>query len=128
MRSEGKEQMVLDNITVTTSFAMNWLPCGAIIVVRGENIGRIVRIQSDIEIFLGRDSNICDLHFHGRRISRKHCGIIYHAEEKMYSVIDYSSNGTFCADGTRISCKDRTKLAPGTELWLAAEKDAVRLG
>ena len=42
---------------------MNKPAGGAIVVVRGENIGKIVRIQPDTEIFLGRDSNVCDLYF-----------------------------------------------------------------
>ncbi|MCI8491291.1 MAG: FHA domain-containing protein [Lachnospiraceae bacterium] len=118
----------MDSVTITRSLAMNKPAGGAIVVVRGENIGKIVRIQPDTEIFLGRDSNVCDLYFQGNKISRKHCGIIYHAKENVYSIQDYSANGTFWPDGNRLNSQSPNWITPGTEIWLATKKDAIRLG
>ena len=53
------------HLSVTKSLAMNRPEGGAIIGIRGSNIGRILRIQPEVEIVLGRDAERCDICFQG---------------------------------------------------------------
>lgn len=118
----------MENVSVTRSLALNRVPGGAVIGVRGENFGKIVCIRPEVEILLGRDTNLCDIFFHNGKVSRKHCGIVYHLKENAYSVYDYSTNGTYVKGGKRLKRGGNHGIPPGTELYIGTTEDVIKLG
>lgn len=115
-------------ISITRSLARNGMEGGAIVIVRGENLGKIVRIRPEVKILLGRDADCCDIYFSGKKVSRKHCFVVYHQADRTYGVYDCSSNGTFFADGRKLGRGENEGIKPGTELWIGTAEDAIRLG
>lgn len=71
------------------------------IVSGAVNLG-IWNIPENKEIFIGRDSSVCDIQILDNSISRKHCSIQYDNLNKKFIITDYSTNGTYLSDGTRI--------------------------
>lgn len=118
----------MEHISITRSLAMNQKPAGAVIGIRGTNLGKILRIQPESQIILGRDTEKCDICFSDPKVSRKHCVIVYHLSENGYSVYDYSTNGTYKDGGFLLKKGENHHLPPGTELWLGTRKEAIRLG
>ena len=59
-------------------------------------------IPEDKEIFVGRDSSICEIQVLDGSISRKHCGIRYDKLNEKFIITDYSTNGTFLSNGKRM--------------------------
>ena len=50
------------------------------------------------------------------QISRQHCSIVYDVFRKTYIVRDFSSNGTFLEDGSRLKPNQINELPPGTKI------------
>lgn len=114
---------------ITSSLAMNSLTMkGAIVGIRGNILGAIYRIQDNREIILGRDPYLCDVVLYGERASRKHCSVTYIPEIQMYRVTDYSLNGCFLKDGSRLEKERPYKLLHGTEIILGSEENVIKLG
>ncbi len=118
----------MENVTITRSIAMNRKTGGAIVGIKGSCLGKILRIQPEAEILLGRDTNICDICFESGKVSRKHCGITYHITNNSYTVCDYSANGTFLGNGQRLDRECSYELPSGTELWIGTKEDVIKLG
>lgn len=118
----------MEHVSITRSLAMNQKPGGAIVGIRGSNLGKILRIQPEIEVLLGRDSEKCDVYFSDPKVSRIHCSVVYHLKENVYSIYDYSSNGVFLTDGSLLKRGVNDGILPGSELWLGTPKEAVKLG
>lgn len=118
----------MEHISITRSLAMNQRPGGAIVGIRGTNLGKILRIQPEVEILLGRNTETCDICFLSSKVSRMHCGIIYHLKENRYSVYDYSANGTYRDGGYPLKKGENHQLPPGTELWIGTKEEAIKLG
>lgn len=114
---------------LTRSLAMNTLnEKGAIIGIKGSILGAIYRIQDNQEIVLGRDPYTCDILLRGQKVSRKHCSIIYIPEVQMYKVVDYSLNGCFLKDGSRLEKERPYSLTHGTEIALGGKENIIKLG
>jgi hypothetical protein len=84
-------------------------------------------ITAGEELVIGRDPVLANLIIseNADKISRKHCGIVFDGAK--YSVTDYSSNGTFKADGTRLMANIPTTLPRGTEIILGSKQLSFRL-
>lgn len=118
----------MEHISITRSLALNQEPRGAVIGIRGTNLGKILRIQPEVEIQLGRDTERCDICFFSSKVSRVHCRITYHHMEHCYTVVDCSMNGTYREDGQRLKKGENHGIPPGTELWIGTRQEAVKLG
>lgn len=86
---------------------------GVVVGVSGQYAGAKIEVDN-ISVVLGRDSSNCQLILNGPQISRKHCSISYDSVKKVYTVIDFSSNGTFLDDGTRLKSGEINELKPGS--------------
>ena len=115
-------------VRIHRSIAMNQKRGGAIVFVKGQLLGTILWIQCDKEITVGRNGTSADVVVHEKRISRLHCGIRYNSESNNYTVIDYSTNGIYRADGERIHAEDGICMNPGEEIWLGNNENIIRLG
>lgn len=118
----------MNHISITRSLALNREQGGAIVGIRGTNLGKILRIQPKIEILLGRDTEKCDICFSSPKVSRVHCRITYHLLEQCYTVVDCSMNGIYREDGRRLKKGENHGIQPGTELWIGTRQEAIKLG
>lgn len=75
---------------------------GALICISGIYKGSIIRIKPEQRILIGRDGKTVDIVINVPMISRLHCEITYHKENREYEITDYSSNGTFINGNTRL--------------------------
>jgi DNA-binding LytR/AlgR family response regulator len=113
---------------ITKSLVMNQTKAGAIVFVKGELVGSIIRIRGEKEITIGRSAHDADIVMNDENVSRRHCVVIYHTQTNDYSVVDYSKNGTFQIDGERLEQMKEVRMKPGTELRLGNSDNAFRLG
>lgn len=116
------------DFTISRSIALNLTDRGAIVVIEGSSLGAIFRIRDDQEIVLGRNPMQCDLVIAGERISRKHCSVMFRSENQCYQIIDFSSNGSFLQDHTRLKKGQPYELPSGTEILLGDTKNIIKLG
>jgi len=107
---------------------MNRQDTGAIIGIKGDILGAIVRIRDNQEIILGRDPYRCDLVIKGNRISRYHCSIMYMPNLESYRVVDYSLNGCFLEDNSRLNKEEPYQLLSGAEIKLGSNENVIKLG
>jgi hypothetical protein len=82
------------------------------------------------ELLIGRDSATAHVIIDqgADKISRKHCGIIFDETNRTYRVTDYSMNGTFKEDGTRLIANVPAVLPIGSVIILANRQVSFRLG
>lgn len=100
-----------------------------IIGIYGQYKGYSIPANNNEEIVIGRnaaESSIV-LDQNAEKISKKHCGIIYDKNSNSYMVIDYSSNGTYLADGSRLARNIRTSLPRGTSIYLGDKINVFKL-
>lgn len=88
---------------------------GGIIGISGEYAGARIPVGKS-PVVIGRDQNSSNVILADNRISRQHCSIVYDAARKMYIVRDFSSNGTFMQDGTRLKSNQINELPSGTQI------------
>ncbi len=118
----------IHTMEVTRSLAMSAEPVqGAMICVRGDTIGKMITLQNDRRIVVGRDPVVCNLVLSDLKVSRKHLEITYLGTINKYRVVDYSSNGTFLRNGCRLKKNQEYYLEPMTELRLGSEKVVYKL-
>lgn len=110
------------------SLALHREKAGAVVFVGGKLLGTIIRINSGKEIKIGRDGARSDIVVHGSLVSRLHVSVTYHSETEDYTVIDYSKNGVFMEDGTRLLKGEPVRFQMGEVLCLGGAEDVIRLG
>ena len=103
---------------------------GIITGVSGMYRNAAINLNSGEEIIIGRDSlkSHIVVDENADKISRKHCGVMFDAANRTYSVIDYSSNGTFKEDGTRFIANMPTPVSAGSVIVLGSKQNSFRLG
>ena len=114
---------------VSATTVLNNLPCGYIKILTGSMAGMCVPISDGERFMLGKDKSTCNIIFSNdyMNVSRSHCEITYNASPKMYAVTDYSSNGTYYKDGSRLPKGIRTNVHSGTVIMLANSNCLVEL-
>jgi hypothetical protein len=103
---------------------------GKVTGVTGMYQGVSFPIDRGEELFIGRDSATAHVIIDqgADKISRKHCGIVYDESNRTYRVTDYSMNGTFKEDGTRLMANVPAILPIGSVIILANRQVSFRLG
>lgn len=117
-----------DEVYVTKSLFMKQDKGGAVVGIRGTLLGAIARLKDGEELIIGRDPAACALVIDKSIVSRKHCSVRYHRETKMYSVWDWSKNGTFRSNGQRLERGCEYRFPPGEELLIGDGDNIVKLG
>lgn len=116
------------NVTVTKSLAMNGKDTGAIVGIKGELLGRIVRLEGDAEIIIGSDCNVAGIVINHGNVEGRHCSVRYIQGEKMYEVINLG-DGELIADLEQSIEKGNSyKLQPGTRIHIGNQENEIRLG
>lgn len=104
------------------------MPGGGVLVgMNGSYSGSRIPIESKTELVIGRDSTSCNLIVSGSKVSRKHCAIKYDPGMQVYRVIDYSSNGTFSGDGSRLLSNQYSTLKKGSIIYLGDQSNMFQL-
>jgi Trypsin-like peptidase domain/FHA domain len=83
----------------------------------------------DQPLVIGRDASVCNLVLpqESKRVSRRHCQIIYSSDRKKAFIEDlHSSNGTFKEDGEKYPPGKRIELSVGELFYLGEKKIAFR--
>ena len=134
---EETEYMPVDEISdkredehfyLTSGLFQQYDTRGALVCIRGEYLGRIVRVVPEQEIIVGRDGSSADMIVNLPLVSRKHCIVIYHEKSNTYEVTDCSSNGTF-TDGDVRLLRDKTYIIePGATLKFGDKSVVYKLG
>ena len=99
-----------------------------ILCTAGAYRGGSFPIRDGEELVIGRDSTLSQIVVtSAAKVSRRHCGIRYSALDNRYFVTDYSSNGTYLEDGTRLSPMTPTPLNRGTVLLIGDHENKFKL-
>ena len=103
---------------------------GTITGVSGMYNGAVFPLPADEELIFGRDSAQCHIVItrDAEKISRKHMSIYIDNTSGAYIVTDYSSNGTYLSDGTRLKPYTPTKVSPGATIYLSKPNNSFRVG
>lgn len=123
----GQKVNNLLTMSVTQSIALSGEKVGGLICIRGSHLGQLIPLPSDKPVMLGRDATQCTYVITDLQVSRKHCEIVYVAALEKYRVVDYSKNGTFLGNGTRLRKGEEYYLAPAEELYLGNEDNLYKL-
>ena len=102
---------------------------GKITSLSGMDKGATYTIKDGEEIIIGKDPNTANIIIDKKyeKISRRHCGIKYDAENDIYMVIDYSMNGTYINSVKQLSKNIYVKVPKGTIINLAKENIDYKL-
>lgn len=102
---------------------------GQIVCVRGTYNGAEVPIANETVVTIGGDPACCNFVLDNSftKISGKHVSIKFHGNTNCYDVTDYSSNGTFLSNGTRLNRNVTANYPVGTEIYLADGENAFKL-
>ena len=103
---------------------------GVIRGVSGMYQGFDFPIEHNEEISIGCDPSAANIIIddEGSYISPVHCVIRYDAMQCTYLVTDYSSSGTFTADGARLSSGIPKMINRGESVYLATTQNTFQLG
>ncbi len=106
----------------------NFSNTSSIICTAGAYKGGSFPIRDGEELVIGRDSSLSQIVVtSAAKVSRRHCGIRYSALDSRYIVTDYSSNGTFLEDGTRLNPMSPTPVPRGTVLIIGDRENQFKL-
>lgn len=100
---------------------------GSILILTGQYKDAVLPVGENEEIILGRDEARSHLVFMNEYVSRVHCGIRFERATSMYTVTDYSMNGTFIKGGARLEKGQSVLCNPGTVLVLGRSGEECRL-
>lgn len=103
-----------ENISFADESTLGRLRC-----LKGVYAGAVIDMEDGESIIIGRSPYEANLVLDSEQVSRKHCGIRYDVQEGCYFVTDFSANGTFLGDGTRLVGSEDTRLARGSIIFVA---------
>jgi serine/threonine protein kinase len=101
-------------------------PC--ISVTSGPFKGNKWIIPENMDIVIGRSSELCNIVIDDLNISRKHCMIRYDAQKSKFHIMDISSNGTFDALGSRYNRGGWAALPPEGIFCLSTGDFMIKVG
>ena len=102
----------------------NTVKAGAIRWIKGVMAGQEVTVEKGGELVIGRDKTQCSFVFPDNmtKISGKHISVRLNTADT-YTVVDYSTNGSYLKDGTKLEKGKSTILSKGTEIYLCKNNE-----
>ena len=100
---------------------------GELIGTGGMYQGAEIPIIAGEKIIIGRDGENSNLVIPNREISRKHCEITYDAYNQTYVICDYSTNGVYLQDSTRVAVQQPVYLQPGSVIRIGNTENTFQL-
>ena len=125
---EEDGEMDLEEPALPTEEPVRSETVGFIRGLSGEYAGTQLTMHDNDTITIGRDPGQCNLVVAGSRVSRRHCSIRFHADTNLYTLTDFSTNGTYYADGRQIQPNTSVELMPGTGIYLGNRDNSFQLG
>jgi uncharacterized membrane protein YhaH (DUF805 family) len=103
---------------------------GTIVGISGMYSGASFPINPNETVVLGRDSALSHIVIDqgASKVSRKHVSLVFDPKQKLYYAHDYSSNGTFKDDGSRLPVDTDVELPGGTVISLGNSHNSFKLG
>lgn len=101
---------------------------GILFGMTGAYAGASIPLKSGETIVIGRDPAICGIVIKGEQVSRRHCLVMYHAEDDTYSVLDVSSNGVYDGNGGRLPSNTEIMMESEDEIRIGRDGDIFRFG
>ena len=101
---------------------------GSLICIKGEYMGKVVRLVSEATVVVGRSADTADIVVNLPRVSRRHCLITYHEDGDYYEVQDCSTNGTFVDGEHCLRRGDVYGIKPGTSIVFGDDSLIFRFG
>ncbi len=100
---------------------------GALVGVSGMYQGAEIPLHPGDKIIIGRDGEKSNLVIQDKGISRKHCEITYDAYNQTYVICDYSTNGVYLGDGSRVGAQQPVFVKPGSVLQIGSTDNVFQL-
>lgn len=109
-----------------TMYAKN---AGNISWISGDYSGYSFPVNPGEEVIVGRDPSIANIIIDQRftTVSKRHCGIRFDQNTQLYTVTDYSSNGTFINGGIKLESNKPLQLASDTVVSIGNGENSFRL-
>ncbi len=97
--------------------------------VTGMYSGYEMDLRPDETVLVGRDGTQVHVVISSgaERVSRRHCSIRFDSQRGCYVVVDFSKNGSFREDGSRLRSNTEEYLRPGEVLYLGDQSNGFRL-
>lgn len=92
---------------------------GLLRCIDGEIRGASIIMDHNETIIIGREPREANLIINDEKISRKHCSITYDADQSLFTIIDYSRNGTVLGNGLELRKGEKYNVYCKTEFILA---------
>lgn len=102
---------------------------GAIAWLDGQYNGCQFPVDPGKEVIIGRDPSVSNIVIDGKytTVSKRHCGIRFDPFSGLYTVTDYSSNGTYINGGTKLQPHTPLQLQPNTVVSIGKGSNSFRL-
>lgn len=124
----GSAVTAIDDVGKTENYGGSKLGPGKINCISGEYAGASFPIHDRELIKFGTDSTKSNIIFSNHTISSLHCAIEYDGNTGNYKVTDFSTNGTYYSNGTRLPKNTCTICPPGTVIYIVSTENMIRLG
>lgn len=96
--------------------------------IKGTFAGSNIPIKNGGYVRIGRSETNNEVVIKSPKVSRTHCVVEYNPVRRKYRVFDYSSNGTWLADGRRLEREKEIWLDEGTVLIIGNDENVFELG
>lgn len=102
---------------------------GNISWISGDYCGYSFPVNPGEEVKIGRDPALANIIIDQRftTVSKLHCGISFNPDTQFYTVIDYSSNGTYVKDGIKLESHKPLQFAKDTVISIGNGENSFRL-
>ena len=97
-------------------------------VISGEKKGLTEELHQGVELCIGRNDEECGVVIQNdSNVSRVHCKLSYDEKSKTFFLMDVSSNGTFLADGKRLTRNHYYPVKPGSRFYLVTPQHMLQV-
>jgi pSer/pThr/pTyr-binding forkhead associated (FHA) protein len=102
-------------------------PKAELVCLAGEYQGAKIPLEDGKGLVLGTSSTDSQLVLKGTGVSRRHCEVLYNAAAGSFKVTDFSTNGTFDKNGTRLPKGEAVEVRAGDSISLVDDSNVFRL-
>ncbi|MEE3429016.1 MAG: DUF4234 domain-containing protein [Ruminococcus sp.] len=121
----------VDEVPPTTPLDQTGAYASGIVTCESGSLqGAVFELGDGDEIIIGTNPNLCNIVVEDTAgiVSERHCAVSYNARSNNYTVIDFSSNGTFLGTGEQL-INNAPKVIPYGELIIIGDaQNAFRVG
>lgn len=103
-------------------------PRGFLRIVNGASVVAKYIFTGDEEVIIGRDSSQCNIQVLDSSISRRHCTVRFNSNAGNFVITDYSSNGVFLSNGSRLPNGLAYVLNRGEFVLLSSQNYVMEVG